>query len=84
MSAAVRRVERATNGKILSAERVPFDGREVNRIKVVDDHGRVRVFWDDPQAPRSDARAPAQRRQDAVVGSDAPRTRRDDSEDPRL
>jgi hypothetical protein len=37
---------------VLSAERVPFDGRDVNRIKTVDEHGRVRVFMDDPRAGR--------------------------------
>ena len=42
LSAAVRRVEQATRGQVLSAERVPFDGRDVNRIKVVDDHPQLR------------------------------------------
>lgn len=46
---SVRRVERATRGEVLSAERVPFDGRDVNRVKVVDASGRVRVYMDDPQ-----------------------------------
>ena len=50
LSDAVRRVERATGGQVLSAERVQYDGRDVNRIKVVDDRGRVRVYMDDPQA----------------------------------
>ncbi|MFC5571400.1 PepSY domain-containing protein [Lysobacter yangpyeongensis] len=49
LSDAVRRVERRTGGRILSAERVPFDGRNVNRVKVVDSQGRVRVYMDDPQ-----------------------------------
>lgn len=49
LSDAVRRVERATGGEVLSAERVPFDGRDVNRVKVVDSKGRVRVYMDDPQ-----------------------------------
>lgn len=49
LSDAVRRVERATGGEVLSAERVPFDGRNVNRVKVVDSSGRVRVYMDDPQ-----------------------------------
>ena len=35
-------------GRILGAERVPYDGRDVNRIKVVDQSGRVRVIMDDP------------------------------------
>lgn len=49
LSDSVRRAERATRGQVLSAERVQFDGRDVNRVKVVDDRGRVRVYWDDPQ-----------------------------------
>lgn len=52
LSAAVRRVESQTGGQVLSAERVPFDGRDVSRIKVVDSNGRVRVYMDDPMAPR--------------------------------
>ena len=51
LSDAVRRVERRTRGQVLSAERVPYDGRDINRIKVVDDRGRVRVYMDDPQQP---------------------------------
>lgn len=56
LAEAVRRVERATGGQILSAERVPFDGRDMNRIKVLDATGRVRVITDDPQRrpPRDD------------------------------
>ena len=50
LSDSVRRVERATNGQVLSAERVQFDGRDVNRVKIIDDRGRVRVYWDDPQS----------------------------------
>lgn len=49
LSAAVRRVERRTGGQVLSAERVPYDGRDINRIKVVDSSGRVRVYVDDPR-----------------------------------
>jgi len=52
LSDSVRRVERSTRSQVLSAERVPFDGRDVNRIKTVDDHGRVRIFMDDPSAVR--------------------------------
>jgi hypothetical protein len=52
LSDSVRRVERDTRGRVLSAERVPYDGRDVNRIKVVDQNGRVRVIMDDPDQPR--------------------------------
>ncbi len=73
LSDSVRRIERATQGQILSAERVQFDGRDVNRVKVVDDRGRVRVYVDDPEkSARSDDDRPA------------PRTHRDDSDAPNL
>src|SRR5690606_9538017 len=36
LSDSVRRVERETNGQVLSAERVQFDGRDVNRVKIID------------------------------------------------
>ncbi|MGH8075810.1 MAG: PepSY domain-containing protein [Lysobacter sp.] len=65
LSDAVRRVERATGGEVLSAERVQSDGRDVSRVKVVDASGRVRVYMDDAQ------QQPRDRRKD--------RTRRDDS-----
>ena len=50
LSDAVRRVERRTGGQVLSAERVQYDGRDVNRVKVVDDRGRVRVYMGRPAA----------------------------------
>ncbi|HZH42771.1 MAG TPA: hypothetical protein VEY50_01615 [Lysobacter sp.] len=49
LSDSVRRVERQTGGEVLSAERVPFEGRDLHRVKVVDANGRVRVYMDDPQ-----------------------------------
>ena len=49
LSDSVRRVQRDTRGQVLSAERVPFDGREMHRVKVLDDRGRVRVYMDDPR-----------------------------------
>jgi hypothetical protein len=48
LSDSVRKIERSTRGQVLSAERVPYDGRNLNRIKVVDERGRVRVYMDDP------------------------------------
>jgi hypothetical protein len=57
LSEAVRRAERDTRGEVLSAERVMNDGRELHRVKVVDDQGRVRVFTQDPQR-RSDVPRP--------------------------
>ena len=71
LSDAVRRVERDTRGEVLSAERVQYDGRDMHRVKVVDDQGRVRVFMQDPQRsgdnsngsppPRGDGRGPQRR-----------------------
>lgn len=62
LSDSVRRAQRETGGQILGAERVQFDGREINRVKVMDDRGRVRYMDDDPQrrggrdrGPREDA-----------------------------
>ncbi|GAA4854508.1 hypothetical protein [Luteimonas vadosa] len=49
LSDSIRRVERSTRGQVLRAERMQSDGRDVNRIKVVDDSGRVRVYLDDPR-----------------------------------
>ncbi|WMJ71327.1 hypothetical protein [Stenotrophomonas sp. 24(2023)] len=57
MSDAVRRVQRTTGGRILGAERVPFDGRDINRVKYMDDRGRVR-YMDDPAPARSQPRQP--------------------------
>ena len=58
LSDTVRRVERETRGEVLSAERVPFDGRNVHRVKVLEASGRVRVYMDDPRpAPRRGASA---------------------------
>lgn len=66
LSDTVRRVERSSGGEVLSAERVPFDGRSVHRVKVLDASGRVRVYMDDPLVTR---------RRDPVV---PPRTRDND------
>lgn len=57
LSDAVRRVQRTTGGHILGAERVPYDGRDINRVKYMDDRGRVR-YMDDPAPARSQPRAP--------------------------
>jgi hypothetical protein len=68
LSDSVRRIERSTRGQVLSAERMQSDGRDINRIKVVDDRGRVRIYTDDPhqQQRRGPPRSPP------------PPTRRDD------
>jgi len=64
LSDSVRRIERSTRGQVLSAERVPYDGRNVNRIKIVDDHGRVRVYMDDPQSQQPKPQPPPTRGDD--------------------
>jgi hypothetical protein len=53
LSDSVRRAQRETGGQVLGAERVQFDGREINRVKVMDDRGRVRYMDEDPQRGRS-------------------------------
>lgn len=71
LSDSVRRVERETRGQVLSAERLQYDGRELNRVKVVDGNGRVRVYVDDPAQRGRNDRGNA-------------RTRRDDEDEPNL
>ena len=71
LSDAVRRVQRETGGQVLGAERVQFDGRDINRIKVLDDRGRVRYLDDDPQ-----------RRQSSDDSERASRARRDNPQKP--
>ena len=83
LSDAVRRAER--NGQVLSAEQVQYDGRDVNRVKIVDDRGRVRVYWDDPAAQRQ--QQPQDRQGQGRRGAKPPadgRTRDDDDGDPTL
>lgn len=57
MSDSVRRIERSTRGRVLSVERMHSDGRDLNRIKVMDDSGRVRVYVDDPNSRPRPVRA---------------------------
>lgn len=49
-SDAVRRIERDTRGEVLSVERVQYDGRDMHRVKVVDDRGRVREYMQDSRS----------------------------------
>ena len=72
LSDAVRRVERDTRGEVLSAERVQYDGRDMHRVKVVDDEGRVRVFMQDPN-----------RRNDNPTDSNRAGSNRSNSQDDR-
>src|SRR5690606_41830806 len=47
VSEAVRWVQRSTGGEILGAELGPYEGRNITRVKYMDDRGRVR-YMDDP------------------------------------
>ncbi len=49
---AVSKVRRQTNGKILSAETVVVEGRNVHRIKVLTQKGRVQRLQVDAQSGR--------------------------------
>lgn len=57
MSDSVRRIERSTRGRVLSVERMHSEGRDLNRVKVMDDSGRVRVYVDDPNSRNRPVRA---------------------------
>ena len=83
LSDAVRRAERATGGQVLSAERVQYDGRDVNRIKLVDDRGRVRVYWDNPQGGQQGGQQDGQQndQQDGDEDEEQPRGRRTRDDD---
>ena len=52
MAESIRHVRRANRGHIIAADRMHSNGRQINRIKLVDDRGRVRVIEDDPQRRR--------------------------------
>ncbi len=73
LSDAVRRIERSNRGQVLSAERMQYEGRDVNRIKVVDNEGRVRIYMDDA-APGTEPRRTSERDNDGA----RTRHRRDD------
>lgn len=74
LSDSVRRAQRETGGQVLGAERVQFDGREINRVKVMDDRGRVRYMDDDPQR-----RGNARDRDRGLPREDAPPRARGDN-----
>ncbi|MCD9005692.1 hypothetical protein LDO31_05465 [Luteimonas sp. XNQY3] len=48
MTESVRRIERSTRGRVLNIEQMHSDGRDLNRVKVMDESGRVRIYVDDP------------------------------------
>ena len=49
VSDAIRRVQRSTRGQILGVEQVPFEGRNITRVKYMDDRGRVRYMDAPPE-----------------------------------
>ncbi|WP_238394722.1 hypothetical protein [Pseudoxanthomonas wuyuanensis] len=61
LSDSVRRVRNETGGQVLSAERMQFDGRDINRVKYYDDRGRVRYR---EEADQSRRQAPSRPRRD--------------------
>jgi beta-lactam-binding protein with PASTA domain len=58
---SVRRVERQTGGEVLSAEPMQRDGRQLTRVKVLTNDGRVRVMQVDPQQNRNKKDPPTPR-----------------------
>lgn len=54
MAESIRHVRRSNRGSIIAADRMHSNGRQINRIKLVDDRGRVRVIEDDPQRRRAE------------------------------
>ncbi|MGY0504970.1 hypothetical protein [Luteimonas sp. e5] len=79
MSAAVRRVQRETGGQVLNVESMRFQGRDIHRVKVLGQDGRVRIVVDDPVNRRGGG--------DSRGGDRGERgrpTRRDDGRRPNL
>ncbi len=72
LSDSVRRAQREPGIRVLSAERVPFDGRDINRMKVIDERGRVR-YMDDAGGSRR--RMPSR----GAEGEQAPASARGDN-----
>lgn len=58
MSESVRWAQKTSGGEVLGAERVQSEGRDFNRVKVLDERGRVRYMDDVPQQ-RQPARSPS-------------------------
>ena len=55
---SVRRVERQTGGEVLSAEPMQRDGRQITRVKVLTNDGRVRVMQVDQPQNHNDSKKP--------------------------
>ena len=63
MSDSVRRVRSESGNQVLSFERMQYDGRDVTRVKYIDDRGRVRT-QDDMGPSRRDVDSPVRPRRD--------------------
>lgn len=68
---AVRRAQAESGGRVLGAERVQFDGRDIMRVKVMDESGRVRYMDDDPASQSRQRRDAGTERND--MSSQRPR-----------
>lgn len=65
MSDSVRRVRSDSGNQVLSVERMQYDGRDVTRVKYIDERGRVRTQTQDDMGPsRRDADSPVRPRRD--------------------
>ena len=65
MSDSVRRVRSESGNQVLSVERMQYDGRDVTRVKYIDERGRVRTRTQDDFAPsRRDLDSPVRPRRD--------------------
>ena len=72
LSDSVRRVQRETGGRILGAERVPYEGRDINRVKYMDERGRVRYMDDEARPSRERGPGGPPPRGDRATRSDNP------------
>jgi hypothetical protein len=62
MSDSVRRVRSESGNQVLSVERMQYDGRDVTRVKYIDERGRVRTQEMEPS--RRDVDSPVRPRRD--------------------
>ena len=71
MSDSVRRVRSESGNQVLSVERMQYDGRDVTRVKYIDERGRVRTQEMEPS--RRDADSPVRPRRDIGPQQQPPR-----------
>ncbi|HHW4679274.1 MAG TPA: hypothetical protein ACQGQH_07485 [Xylella sp.] len=71
LSDAIRHVQRTTGGQILGAEQVQFEGRDIKRIKYIDNSGRVSVCYTGESLPACELQRSS--RVDVDVNGFAPR-----------